>query len=87
MSSTRFGIIRMQPDGIPEWIEAVKDFAEAKAHLLRLASIEPGEFFIYSEKSGVIVQRFFCVENEELLEDDKSKSRAHRQAPPFRYLS
>jgi hypothetical protein len=84
MASRRFGIIRMQPDGIPQWIEAVKDLAEAKAYLLRLAAREPGEFFIYSEKSGVIVERFVCVESEELL-DDKPKSR--NQLPPFHYLS
>ena len=87
MRATRFGIIHMQSDGIPQVIEAAKDLAEAKAHILRLASREPGEFFIYSEKSGVIVERFVCVENEELLENDKSKSRARHQAPPFQYLS
>jgi hypothetical protein len=86
MNSIRFGIIRVLPNGIPQWIEAVKDFTEAKAYLLRLASREPGEFFIYSEKSGKIIERFVCVDEEELL-DDKPKSKAHLQSPLFRYLS
>jgi hypothetical protein len=84
MSSTRFGIIRVLPDGIPQWIEGAKALAEAKAHLMLLASREPGEFFIYSEKSGIIVERFVCVENGELLDDEpKSKTQSLR----FHYLS
>ena len=84
MSSTRFGIIRVLPDGIPQWIEGAKGLAEAKAHLRHLASREPGEFFIYSEKSGIIIERFVCVDDEELL-DDKPKSKTPPQR--FHYLS
>jgi hypothetical protein len=84
MSSTRFGIIRVPPSGIPQWIEAVKGLAEAKAYLLRLASRETGEFFIYSEKSGTIVERLVCLEDEELL-DNKPKPKT--QPRRFHYLS
>jgi len=84
MNSTRFGIIRVLPNGIPQWIKAVKGLAEAKAHLMRLASREPGEFFIYSEKNGAIVERFVCVEDEQSL-DDVLKSKTPRQH--FHYLS
>ena len=84
MNSTRFGIIRVLPNGIPQWIEAVKGLDEAKAHLMHLASREPGEFFIYSEKNGAIVERFVCLDNEELLDDaPKSKTQPRR----FHYLS
>jgi len=54
-------------------IEAVKGLAEAKAHLMHLASREPGEFFIYSEKNGAIVERFVCVEDEQSDDVPKSK--------------
>ena len=84
MNSTRVGIIQVLPNGIPQWIEAVKGLAEAKAHLMHLASREPGEFFIYSEKSGIIVERFVCVENEELLDEEPEPK---TQLPRFRYLS
>jgi hypothetical protein len=60
-TSNRFGIIRTLPSGIPQWLEAVEGLAEAKAYLMRLAVREPGEFYIYSETSGVIVERFVCV--------------------------
>lgn len=85
MASTRFGIIRMLPSGIPQCIEGVKGLAEAKAYVMRLASREPGEFFIYSEKNGVIVERYICSENEEDLEDTKAAPRL--QSQPFHYLS
>lgn len=70
----RYGIIRTLPSGIPQWIEAVQGLAEAKAYLMRLASKEPGEFFIYSETSGMIVERFVCVETEQ--PDDSSGEEA-----------
>jgi hypothetical protein len=70
MSSTsnRFGIIRTLPSGVPQWIEAVEGLAEAKACLMRLAVKEPGEFYIYSETSGIIVERFVCVDVDEVAE-------------------
>ncbi len=61
-TSNRFGIIRTLPSGVPQWIEAVEGLAEAKAYLMRLAVKEPGEFYIYSEANGVIVERFVCVQ-------------------------
>lgn len=85
MSSTRFGIIRVLPSGIPQWIEGANGLAEAKAYVMRLASREPGEFFIYSERSGVIVERFVCAENNEELENPNSVSRFQSQR--FQYLS
>lgn len=75
MSSSleRYGIIRTLPSGIPQWIEAVQGLAEAKASLMRLASKEPGEFFIYSETSGMIVERFVCVETQQEDADTKEQ--------------
>jgi len=85
MALMRFGIIRMLPSGIPQCIEGAKGLAEAKAYVMRLASREPGEFFIYSEKNGAIVERFVCAENEDMLEDSKIAPRlkSHR----FNFLS
>lgn len=60
-SSNRFGIIRTLPSGVPQWVDDIEGLAEAKAYLMRLAVKEPGEFYIYSESSGVIVERFVCV--------------------------
>jgi hypothetical protein len=72
MSSRLYGVIRLLPDGIPQCVEAGKRHTEAKASLLRLAAKEPGEFFIYSELTGVIVDRVVSVEEEEVLDEPKS---------------
>ena len=85
MNSPRFGIIRVLPGGIPQWVQAAKDLAEAKAFVLNLASREPGEFFIYSEKNCVIVERFVCVERDE--ESEEATTVAPFQCPLFQYLS
>ena len=60
MNPPRLGIIRMLPDGIPQWMEAVGGLAETKARVMRLASRLAGGFFIYSEKTGTIVEHFIC---------------------------
>ena len=62
MSAAQFGIIRIRPDGIPQCIEEVGCLSETKARVMYLASREPGEFFIYCEQSGIVVERFICVE-------------------------
>jgi hypothetical protein len=85
MSSARFGIIRMLPDGIPQWIEAVGALAEAKARVMRLASRQPGEFFIYSEKTGNIVEHFICSESEVDL-DDRAEATV-TCSPPHQFLN
>lgn len=82
-SPKTFGIIRTLPDGTPEWVEALEDLAEAKAYVISLATEEPGEFFIYCETSGIIVERFVCVED---LGDDRQpvgKFESHAQRPRF----
>ena len=85
MTSTWFGIIHVLPSGIPQWIEGVECLAEAKAHVMRLASREPGEFFIYSEKSDAIVERFMCSEEEE--ESEEPQSEWFLPSQRFHYLS
>jgi hypothetical protein len=69
MSSARFGIIRMLPNGIPQWVEAIGGLAETKARVMRLASRHSGEFFIYSEKTGDIVEHFICSDSQLELDD------------------
>ena len=70
MSSTanRFGIIRTLPSGGPQWLDDIEGLAEAKAYLMRLAVRQPGEFYIYAEPTGVIVERFVCVGLEQDVE-------------------
>jgi hypothetical protein len=85
MSSRRYGVIRLLPDGIPQCVEVGKGHAEAKAFLLQLAAKEPGEFFIYSESSGIIVDRIVSVDDEQA--PDEPKSAAQIPSSRYRYLS
>jgi hypothetical protein len=54
--NTIFDIFRRLPDGKPLWIESVEGFSEAKECLFRLVSAVPGDYFIYSEKTGGVVR-------------------------------
>jgi hypothetical protein len=54
---TIFDIFKRLPDGKPLWIEAVEGLAEARAQLHRLANATPGEYFIYSERKGGVIER------------------------------
>ena len=52
-----FDIFKRLPDGKPLWIEAAEGLAEAKVQLSRLAAATPGEYFIYSERNGGVIER------------------------------
>ena len=52
-----FDIFSTLPDGGPLWLEAVEGLDEAKKRLNILAEARPGSYFIYSEKTGGVVER------------------------------
>jgi len=52
-----FDIFATLPDGSPLWLEAVEGLEEARRRLRGLAQAGPGNYFIYSEKSGGVVER------------------------------
>jgi hypothetical protein len=53
-----FDIFATLPDGSPLWLEAVEGLDEAKKRLDGLVRSRPGNYFIYSEKTGGVVERF-----------------------------
>jgi hypothetical protein len=53
-----FDIFRTLPDGSPIWLESVEGLQQAKRRLNWLAQLQPGRYFIYSEKTGGVVERF-----------------------------
>jgi hypothetical protein len=61
MSST-FDIFKRLPDGKPLWIEAVEGLDETRQCLTRLAETSPGDYFIYCEKTGGVVERLSSSE-------------------------
>jgi hypothetical protein len=56
--NSKFDIFANSHDGNPVWIKSVETLEEAEACLTHVALISPGEYFIYSERQGVVVDRF-----------------------------
>jgi hypothetical protein len=56
-----FDLFSKLPDGRPLWLESSENFEDAKERLQGLARIRPGSYFIYSEKTGEVIER---VEDE-----------------------
>jgi len=52
-----FDIFSTLPDGTPLWMGSVEGFDEARKRMSRLAKNRPGEYFLYSEKSGEVIGR------------------------------
>jgi hypothetical protein len=51
-----FDIFTRLPDGKPLWIKTLDNLEEADKYLTRLAQTSPGRYFVYCEKSGIIVE-------------------------------
>ena len=49
-----FDIFKKLGDGKSIWITAVQGLEEARKRASRLASIAPGEYFIFSQRRGVV---------------------------------
>ncbi|HWF39137.1 MAG TPA: hypothetical protein VG322_11495 [Candidatus Acidoferrales bacterium] len=54
---TIFDIFSRLPDGSPLWVESIEGLKKARERLDRLAQLNPGEYFIYSEGIGGVVSR------------------------------
>ena len=52
-----FDIFSRLPDGSPVWVESIEGLEKAQKRLDRLAELNPGEYFIYSEEIGGVVRR------------------------------
>jgi len=52
-----FDIFATLPDGSPLWLEAVEGLNQARERLSGLMQARPGAYFIYSEKTGGVVER------------------------------
>jgi hypothetical protein len=69
-----FDIFRRFPDGKPLGIESAKGLRAALGRLAHLASATPGDYFIYSEKTGGV------IDFEQAMDDAVSPRQHHRAA-------
>jgi hypothetical protein len=53
-----YDIFKRRDDGYPFWITAVDTLEEARARTTGFALVVPGEYFIYSQGEGIILE---CV--------------------------
>lgn len=51
-----YDIFKRRADGYPFWIAAVETLEEARERTTRYALIVPGEYFIYSQGEGIILE-------------------------------
>jgi hypothetical protein len=54
---TKFDIFKQLRDGTTIWMAAVNGLEEAKNRINRLAVVGPGNYLVYSEEKGMIVER------------------------------
>jgi len=57
-----YDIFKRRADGYPLWIAAVDSLERARERTNRYALVVPGEYFIYSQGEGIILE---CVTPEE----------------------
>jgi hypothetical protein len=53
---TTFDIFKRLSDGDPLWVAAIEGLEQAKKQTNRLAGIEPGEYFVFSQKKGIVFE-------------------------------
>jgi hypothetical protein len=53
-----YDIFKRRDDGYPFWITAVETLKEARERTTSFALVAPGEYFIYSQGEGIILE---CV--------------------------
>jgi hypothetical protein len=53
--SRTFDVFKRDLSGDLIWMGAVEDLEEAKARMNRFAEDSPGQYFIYSEERGIVL--------------------------------
>lgn len=55
MAAPSYDIFRRDDTGDPVWIEAVADLDTAKGRIIELSSAAPGQYVVFSQRSGRMV--------------------------------
>jgi hypothetical protein len=57
MSSPTLDIFKEAVGGNPVWVDAVRDLENARSRVNQLASVFPGEYFIFDQRTRQILVR------------------------------
>lgn len=55
MVSLHYNIFKRDASGVPIWVEAVCDLDTAKGRTIELSAESPGQYLVFSERSGRMV--------------------------------
>jgi hypothetical protein len=55
MASLSYNIFKRDAGGAPIWVEAVQDLETAKSRIIELSAEAPGQYGVFSQKSGRVV--------------------------------
>jgi hypothetical protein len=55
MASPSYDIFRRDGTGEPVWVEAVADLDTAKGRIIELSAQAPGQYVVFSQRSGQMV--------------------------------
>lgn len=55
MVSQSYDIFRRDPGGHPVWLEAARDLETAKTRIIELSAAAPGQYVVFSQRSGRMV--------------------------------
>ena len=55
MVSQYYNIFKRDASGAPVWVEAVRDLETAKGRIIELSAESPGQYVVFSQKSGRVV--------------------------------
>lgn len=61
MTSQLYDIFRKDNGGVPIWVEAVENLDAAKRRIIHLAARRPGQYMIFSQRTGQMVSTFTAV--------------------------
>jgi hypothetical protein len=65
MSLPAYNLFREDTLGNPVWLDAAADFEVAHTQLLKLASVDPGDYFIFDLRTQQVLTSLVSVREEQ----------------------
>jgi hypothetical protein len=73
MTSAHLSIFRKDVGGNPVWLDCVKDLETARFRLNELASVIPGEYFVFDQRTHQIVASLVRPTSNQFCEEESKR--------------
>jgi hypothetical protein len=73
MNSAQLDIFRKDVRGNPVWLDCVKDLETARFRLNELASVIPGEYFVFDQRTRQIVVSLVRPTSDRFCEEESKR--------------